>query len=198
MRRAALSFHTMLFLTAFGAVRALLASAVVIARIWRSCLLLRLVCDNLTRCDLWWVRHQGSFMLLHELSCLKGRLLLSVLMLKDANCNHYAVAGVDPVVSHESRHFADDGHKALLSQLRQLLRVTHTLVSAHCNVHSFSLPPFKRGRDRSAPPKVDQHLQCEGLEGPTQLPRIPLPRTPVNRGRGEPPSARGPHFQGCS
>src|SRR5215211_8104954 len=169
MRRAALSFHTrlsftsrssspstrvssflsqrrcasMLFLTAFGAVRALLASAVVIARIWRSCLLLRLVCDNLTRCDLWWVRHQGSFMLLHELSCLKGRLLLSVLMLKDANCNHYAVAGVDPVVSHESRHFADDGHKALLGHLPHLVRVGHALVAPHCNVHSFTLPPFR-------------------------------------------------------
>src|SRR5215212_9036724 len=26
----------------------------------------------------------------------------------------------------------------------------------------------------------------------------PLLRPPVNRGRGEPPSARGPHCQGCS
>src|SRR5215213_10954004 len=116
-------------------------------------------------------------MLRDELSCQKGRLLLCGLMLKDANPDHYAVPGVECVVSHESRQFADDGHKALLGKLCHLLRVTHTLVSAHCNVHSFSLPPFKRGRDRSAPPKVDQHLQCEGLEGPTQLPRIPLPRT---------------------
>src|SRR5918998_1953000 len=80
-------------------------------------------------------------MLRHELSCHKGRLLLSVLMLKDAGCNHYAVAGIDQVVSHESRHFADDGHKAFLAQLRHLLRVSHTLVAPHCNVHSLTLPP---------------------------------------------------------
>src|SRR5215212_3057578 len=116
-----------------------------------SRLRLRLVIDNLTGCDLGWVREQGRFMLLHELSCPKGRLLLSVLMLKDADCNHYAVPGVDQVVSHESRHFANDGHKALLAQLGYLLRVSHALVSAHCNVHSFSLPPLKRGRDSSAP-----------------------------------------------
>src|ERR671911_588208 len=92
-------------------------------------------------------------MLRHELSCPKGRLLLSVLMLKDAGCNNYAVPGVDQVVSQKSRHFADDGHKAFLGHLRHLLRVTHTLVTPHCNVHRFSLPPSHRGRDSSAPPK---------------------------------------------
>src|SRR5215203_3210844 len=119
-------------------------------------------------------------MLSHELSSPEGRLLLCVLMLKDAGCNHYAVAGVDQVVSYESRHFADDGHKALLGHLRHLLGVGHALVAPHCNVHSFSLPPLKRGRDRSAPPQVDQRAQCEGLEGLTQLRRILLPRTLVN------------------
>src|SRR5918998_5421348 len=80
-------------------------------------------------------------MLRHEVSCPKGRLLLGLLMLKDASCDHYAVPGIDQVVSHESRHLADDGHEAFLAQLRHLLRVSHTLVAPHCNVHSFSLPP---------------------------------------------------------
>src|SRR5215217_1643131 len=86
-------------------------------------------------------------MLGHELSCQKGRLLLSVLMLKDAGCNHYSVPGVDKVVSNESRHLADDGHK-VLCHLRHLLRVSHALEAPHCNVHSFSLPPLKRGGTR--------------------------------------------------
>src|SRR5215208_1796569 len=75
-------------------------------------------------------------MLRYELSCPKGRLLLSVLMLKDAGCNHHAVAGVDQVVSHESRHLADEGHKALLGHLRHFFWVTHALVAPHRNVHS--------------------------------------------------------------
>src|SRR5215203_2983532 len=75
-------------------------------------------------------------MLGHELSRQKGRLLLSVLMLEDAGRNYHAVPGVDRVVSHETRHLADDGHKALLGHLSHLLRVTHALVAAHCNVHS--------------------------------------------------------------
>src|ERR687894_3262523 len=91
-------------------------------------------------------------MLRYELSCPKGRLLLSVLMLEDAGRNYYAVSGVDQVPSHESRHLADDGHKALLGHLPHLLRVGHALVAPHCNVHSFSLPPLERGRDPSAPP----------------------------------------------
>src|ERR671916_1986067 len=86
-------------------------------------------------------------MLRHELSCQKGGLFLSILMLKDAGGNCYAVPGVDQVVSYESRHLADDGHKALLSHLGYLLRVPHALEAAHCNVHSFSLPPLERGRD---------------------------------------------------
>src|SRR5215208_1356777 len=124
-------------------------------------------------------------MLCHELSCHKGRLLLSVLMLKDAGCNHYAVAGVDKVVSHESRQFADYGHK-VLGHLRHLLGVTHSLVAPHCNVHRFSLPPLKRGRDPSAPPQVDQHAQCERLQGLAQLPRTPS-RNCLKRGSGDAP-----------
>ena len=46
-------------------------------------------------------------MLLHELSCPKGRLLLGVLMLKDTGRNCYAVPGVDQVVSYESRRLAE-------------------------------------------------------------------------------------------
>jgi hypothetical protein len=56
-------------------------------------------------------------MLLHELSSHKVRLLLSVLMLEDAGRNHHAIPGVDPIVSHEPRYFADEGHKALIDQL---------------------------------------------------------------------------------
>src|SRR5918994_1108353 len=98
---------------------------------------------NLTGCDLGWVREQGKQMLLYELSSPKGRLLLSILVLKDAGRNYYAVPGVDPVVSHESRHFADQGHEAFLGHLPHLLRVGHALVAAHCNVHCFTLPPFR-------------------------------------------------------
>src|SRR5215203_782706 len=115
-------------------------------------------------------------MVLHKLSSHKGRLLLSLLMLKDANPDHYAVPGVECVVSHESLQFADDGHEAFLGHLGHPLRVTHALVAPHCNVHSFSLPPYQRGRDRSAPPQVDQRVKCEGLEGLAQLQRIPLLR----------------------
>src|SRR5215208_7220955 len=85
-------------------------------------------------------------MLRDELSCHKGRFLLSSLVLKDADPNQYAVAGVDCVVSHKSRQFADDGHKAFLGHLCHLLRVTHALEPPYCNVHSFSLPPSHRGR----------------------------------------------------
>ena len=46
-------------------------------------------------------------MLRHELSSHKVGLLLSVLMLKDACRNHYAIASVDPVVSDEPLYFAD-------------------------------------------------------------------------------------------
>src|ERR687893_993558 len=112
-------------------------------------------------------------MLCHKLSCPIGGLLLSVLMLKDANPNHYPVPGVDCVVSHESRQFTDDGHKVLLGHLRHPLRVGNTLVSAHCNVHSFTPPP-KRRRDPSARLKLDQRVQYEGVEGLAQLPRIRL------------------------
>src|SRR5215204_4038700 len=93
-------------------------------------------------------------MLLHKLSSHKGRLLLSSLVLKDADPNHYAVAGVECVVSHKSRQFADDGHKAFLGHLGHLLRVSDALEPPHCNVHSFSLPPSHRGRGRPARVKL--------------------------------------------
>ena len=92
---------------------------------------------NLTSCDLGWVGEQGCQMLLYELSSPKGRLLLSILMLKDARRNYYPVAGVDPVVSEETRHFADDGHEAFLGHLPHLLRVGHAVLAPHRNVHSF-------------------------------------------------------------
>src|SRR5918994_3025085 len=101
-------------------------------------------------------------MLCHELSCHKRRLLLSVLMLKDAGCNHYAVPGVDKVVSHESWHLADYGHK-FLGNLGHLLGVTHALVAPYCNVHSFSLPPPLR-------------------EGGTRRPRLKLINVPSVKG----------------
>src|SRR5918994_7431846 len=132
-------------------------------------------------------------MILHELSCHKGRLLLSSLVLENADPNDYAVPGVDCVVSHESLYFADQGHKAFLSHLCHLLRITHALVSAHCNVHRFTLPPFQRGQDQLALPKVDQRAQCEGLEGLTQLPTILLPRTWVNRPPVNAPDPLGWH-----
>src|SRR5215218_4434410 len=103
-------------------------------------------------------------MLRHELSCHKGRLLLSGLMLKDAGCNHYAVPGVDQVVSHKSRQFADDGHK-VLGHLRHLLRVSHALEAPHCNVHSFSLPPLKRGRDPLARLELINVPSVKGYKG---------------------------------
>src|SRR5919112_4207413 len=66
-------------------------------------------------------------MLPHQLSCPIGGLLLSVLMLKDANPNHYPVPGVECVVSHESRQFTNDGHKVLLGHLGHPLRVGNTV-----------------------------------------------------------------------
>src|SRR5215212_6425738 len=92
-------------------------------------------------------------MLRHELSRPKGRFLLSGLMLKDAGRNHHAVPGVDPVISHESRHFADDGHETLIDQPPRLSRVGHALVAPHRNVHSFGLPPSHRGRGHRPRPK---------------------------------------------
>src|SRR5215210_1580831 len=84
-------------------------------------------------------------MLRDELSCQKGRLLLSGLVLKDADPNDYAVAGVDCVVGHESLYFADQGHKAFLGHLGHLLRINHALEAPHCSVHSVSLPPYEEG-----------------------------------------------------
>jgi hypothetical protein len=66
-------------------------------------------------------------MLRHELSSHKVRLLLSVLMLKDACRNHHAIPSVDPVVSDEPRYFADEGYKALIDQLPRLLGVGNTV-----------------------------------------------------------------------
>src|ERR687890_427885 len=105
-------------------------------------------------------------MLLYELSSSEGGLLLSILMLKDAGRNYYAVAGVDPVVSDEPRHFADDGHEAFLGPLPHLLRVGHTLVAPHRNVHSSSLPPSHRGRDQGKPRRESINVpSVQGYEG---------------------------------
>src|SRR5215217_7736160 len=101
----------------------------------------------------------------HELSSQKVRLLLSVLMLIDACRNHYAIPSVDPIVSHESRYFADEGHKALLDQLPHLLRVSHALVSAHCNVHSFSPPPKKEGGTLRPRLKLFNVFSVKGYKG---------------------------------
>src|SRR5215208_7037149 len=86
-------------------------------------------------------------MLRHEISSPPVRLLLSVLVLKDAGRNHYALPGVDPVVSHESGDLADDGYKALLHQAPCLARVGHALVAPYRSVRTvayiaFALPPF--------------------------------------------------------
>src|SRR5215204_1478827 len=81
-------------------------------------------------------------MLRHEISSPPVRLLLSVLVLKDAGRNHYAVSGVDPVVSHESGDFADNRYKALIHQARHLFRVGHALVAPYRNVHSFCTTSF--------------------------------------------------------
>src|SRR5215212_8689621 len=81
-------------------------------------------------------------MLRHEISSPPVGLLLSVLVLKDAGRNHYAIPGVDHVVSHETWHFADDGYKALIHQARCLARVGHPLVAPYRNVHSFYATSF--------------------------------------------------------
>src|ERR671932_297698 len=81
-------------------------------------------------------------MLGYEFSSLPVRLLLSLLVLKDACRNHYAIPGVDPVVSHESRHFAEDGQELLLHVPVHLIRVGHTLVAPYRSVHSFFTTSF--------------------------------------------------------
>src|SRR5919112_4056344 len=100
-------------------------------------LLACLVRYYLTGCDLRWVRDQRGYMLCREISSPPVRLLLSLLVLKDAGRNHYAVPGVDPVVSHEPRHFADHGQELLLHVPRHLFRVGHTLVAPYRSVHRF-------------------------------------------------------------
>src|SRR5215213_5974457 len=112
-------------------------------------LLACLVRDYLAGCDLRWVRRQGSYILRHELPSLPARLLLSLLVLKDAGSNHYALPGVDPVVSHEPWHFADDGQEVLLHLPRHLFRVGHTLEAPYRSVHSFCTTSFAL---RSIPP----------------------------------------------
>src|SRR5215217_221324 len=81
-------------------------------------------------------------MLRHEISSPPVRLLLSVLVLKDAGRNHYAIPGVDHVVSHESGHFADDGYKALIHQARCLARVGQNLAMV--------VPGHQKSRDYHA------------------------------------------------
>src|ERR671911_689611 len=121
-------------------------------------------------------------MLLHELSCHKVRLLLSVLMLKDACRNHYTIPSVDPIVSDEPRYFADEGHEALIHKPPRFARVGHTLLSAHCNVHSFTLPP-KEGAGPVGPAVLRNVAKYAELQGLAQLRRIPLLGTWVNTAR---------------
>src|SRR5215217_8028568 len=110
-------------------------------------------------------------------------------MLEDADRNHYAVPGVDTVVSHESRHLADDGHVVLLDQLRHLSRVGHALVAPHRNVQSFGLPPSHRGRGNQPCLKLINAatLAVIGARRITQMSDIRnvlgelLPRTPSTR-----------------
>src|SRR5215217_7340943 len=120
-------------------------------------------------------------MLLHKLSSHKGRLLLSVLMLKDANADHYAVPGVECVVSHESRHFADDGHKAFLGHLGHLLRISHASYRRTATYIALAYLLIRKGGTRRVPPQVDQRVQCEGLEGLAQLRRNLVRRTSMRR-----------------
>src|SRR5215213_6181350 len=135
-------------------------------------------------------------MLRQELSCLNVRLLLSVLVLIDAGRTYDAVSGVDPVESHEARHFADDGHEALIDQLPHLLGVAHALVAPHRNIHRSSLPPSHRGRghrpalSRTTPPT----LANIGTRRITQMSDIRnflgelLPRPPYRRSSRNSPS----------
>src|SRR5918997_2093882 len=81
-------------------------------------------------------------MLCHELSSPPVRLFLSVFVLIDAGRNHHPVSGVDPVVSHESGYFADDGYKALLHQARCLARVGHALIPPYRSVQSVCTTSF--------------------------------------------------------
>ena len=113
-------------------------------------------------------------MLLHKLSSYKGRLLLSVLMLKDANPDHYAVSGVECVVSHESWHVADDWHKALPGHLSHLLGVSDALVSAHCNVHSSLAYLPKTGRDRAGPAALINVFSVKTYKGRRNFGEFPF------------------------
>src|SRR3712207_9061162 len=81
-------------------------------------------------------------------------LFLSRLMLKDAGRKYYAVAGVDPVESHESWQFAEDGHEAFLDHLPHLLLVFHALVAPHRDVHSF------RSEEHTSELQSRQYLVC--------------------------------------
>src|SRR3712207_5439571 len=81
-------------------------------------------------------------MLGHELSSLPVRFLLTGGVLKDAGRNHHTVAGVDPVVSQESRDVADNGQPTLTHNPRHFAWVGDTLVPPYCHVHRFTLPPF--------------------------------------------------------
>src|SRR5919199_1554886 len=120
-------------------------------------------------------------MLLHKLSCPKARLLLGVLMLKDARRNYYAIPGVDIVVSHESRHFADDGQEALFDQLHHPFRVGNALVAPHRNVHRFGLPPSHREGGAINPALgLMSGVNCEGSGYPEQLRRTLLKRPSEN------------------
>src|SRR5215213_5975171 len=129
-------------------------------------------------------------MLRHELSSPEVGLLLGVLMLKYAGRNHNPVTCVDPVVSNESRHFADDGHEALIDQLPRLLGVAHALVAPHRNVHSFGLPPSHIEGGVNRPRLKSYNAATLASIGTRPIPQMSdirnvlgelLPRTPSTR-----------------
>src|SRR5215208_6779516 len=98
-------------------------------------------------------------------------------MLEDAGRNHHAVPGVDTVVSHESRHLADDGHVVLLDQLGHLSRVGHALVAPHRNVHSSLAYLLHKGRADQPRLELMNGANSEGLGYLEQLPRTPSTRS---------------------
>src|ERR671916_1190549 len=91
-------------------------------------------------------------MLPYVLSSPPARLLRTSLVLKDAGRKHHTLSGIDEVVIHEPFDFADNGQKALIHLPRHLAGVGHALVAPDRYVHSFTPPPFPKGRGLPAPP----------------------------------------------
>src|SRR5919112_1807505 len=92
-------------------------------------------------------------MLPNVLSSPPARLLRTSLVLKDAGRKHHTVSGIDEVVIHEPFDFADNGQKALIHLPGHFAGVGHSFVAPYRYVHSFTPPPFSKGRGLSAPPR---------------------------------------------